>query len=81
MLVLAGMQAKRTLLMRHESDSKDNTYWLGMLTHLQAPSVSRKVKILPQATCCEFIIILGRQVYALVISMVADMQQWWRFGL
>jgi hypothetical protein len=28
--------------MRHESDSKDNTYWLGMLTHLQAPSVSRK---------------------------------------
>ncbi len=30
--------------MRHESDSKDNTYWLGMLTHLQAPSVSRKVK-------------------------------------
>ena len=44
MLVLAGVQAKRTLLMRHESDSKDNTYWLGMLTHLQAPSVSRKVK-------------------------------------
>ncbi|CAK9857354.1 unnamed protein product [Sphagnum jensenii] len=35
-------RAKRTLLMRHESDSKDNTYWLGMLTHLQAPSVSRK---------------------------------------
>jgi hypothetical protein len=32
--------------MRHESDSKDNTYWLGMLTHLQAPSVSRKVRIL-----------------------------------
>jgi len=35
-------RAKRTLLMRHESDSKDNTYWLGLLTHLQAPSVSRK---------------------------------------
>jgi hypothetical protein len=32
--------------MRHESDSKDNTYWLGMLTHLQAPSVSRKVRTL-----------------------------------
>jgi hypothetical protein len=30
--------------MRHESDSKDNTYWLGLLTHLQAPSVSRKVR-------------------------------------
>jgi len=35
-------RAKRTLLMRHESDSKDNTYWLGLLTHLQAPTVSRK---------------------------------------
>ncbi|CAM6089817.1 unnamed protein product [Calypogeia fissa] len=35
-------RAKRTLLMRHESDSKDNTYWLGLLTHLQAPSVDRK---------------------------------------
>ncbi|BBN04418.1 stromal processing peptidase, chloroplastic [Marchantia polymorpha subsp. ruderalis] len=35
-------RAKRTLMMRHESDSKDNTYWLGLLTHLQAPSVSRK---------------------------------------
>ncbi|KAL3693392.1 hypothetical protein R1sor_007043 [Riccia sorocarpa] len=35
-------RAKRTLMMRHESDSKDNTYWLGLLTHLQAPSVGRK---------------------------------------
>ncbi|KAJ7516395.1 hypothetical protein O6H91_22G056800 [Diphasiastrum complanatum] len=35
-------RAKRTLMMRHESDSKDNTYWLGLLTHLQAPSVMRK---------------------------------------
>ncbi|GBG59232.1 hypothetical protein CBR_g32249 [Chara braunii] len=35
-------RAKRTLLMRHESDLKDNAYWLGLLTHLQAPSVERK---------------------------------------
>eukprot|EP00249_Psilotum_nudum_P024970 c29336_g1_i1 orf=853-4701(-) len=35
-------RAKRTLTMRHESDSKDNAYWLGLLTHLQAPSVPRK---------------------------------------
>ncbi|CAM6089794.1 unnamed protein product [Calypogeia fissa] len=34
--------AFKTLLMRHESDSKDNTYWLGLLTHLQAPSVDKK---------------------------------------
>lgn len=35
-------RAKRTLLMRHESDMKSNAYWLGLLTHLQAPSVPRK---------------------------------------
>eukprot|EP00850_Spirogloea_muscicola_P018683 SM000174S03338 [mRNA] locus=s174:45802:51599:- [translate_table: standard] len=35
-------RAKRTLVMRHESDLKDNTYWLGLLTHLLAPSVARK---------------------------------------
>eukprot|EP00898_Chlorokybus_atmophyticus_P002810 jgi/Chlat1/352/Chrsp10S01473 len=35
-------RAKRTLLTRHESDLKDNNYWLGLLTHLQADSVPRK---------------------------------------
>jgi len=28
-------RARRTLLMRHESDLKDNLYWVGLLTHLQ----------------------------------------------
>ncbi len=28
-------RAKTTLLTRHESDLKDNTYWLGLITHLQ----------------------------------------------
>ncbi|CAI5976993.1 unnamed protein product [Closterium sp. NIES-65] len=35
-------RAKRTLIMRHESDLKDNAYWLGMLTHLQCDYVPRK---------------------------------------
>ncbi|EFJ29358.1 hypothetical protein SELMODRAFT_440740 [Selaginella moellendorffii] len=35
-------RAKRILMMRHESDCKDNKYWLGLITHLQAPSVGRK---------------------------------------
>ncbi|KAK6914416.1 Peptidase M16, C-terminal [Dillenia turbinata] len=35
-------RAKRTLLMRHEAESKSNAYWLGLLAHLQAPSVPRK---------------------------------------
>ncbi|KAG5532272.1 hypothetical protein RHGRI_026793 [Rhododendron griersonianum] len=34
--------AKRTLLMRHEAESKSNAYWLGLLAHLQAASVPRK---------------------------------------
>ena len=37
--------------MRHESDSKDNTYWLGLLTHLQAPSVKRKVLSIHTLSC------------------------------
>lgn len=36
-------QAKRTLIMRHEAESKSNAYWLGLLAHLQASSVRRKV--------------------------------------
>ncbi len=28
-------RARTTLLTRHESDMKDNSYWLGLLTHLQ----------------------------------------------
>ncbi|KAG9455542.1 hypothetical protein H6P81_000050 [Aristolochia fimbriata] len=35
-------RAKRTLLMRHEAETKSNAYWLGLLAHLQSPSVPRK---------------------------------------
>lgn len=35
-------RAKRTLLMRHEAETKSNAYWLGLLAHLQASSVPRK---------------------------------------
>lgn len=35
-------RAKRTLLMRHEAETKSNAYWLGLLDHLQASSVPRK---------------------------------------
>ncbi|KAJ4963796.1 hypothetical protein NE237_023735 [Protea cynaroides] len=35
-------RAKRTLLMRHEAETKSNVYWLGLLAHLQAASVPRK---------------------------------------
>jgi len=38
------LQARRTLLMRHEAEIKSNAYWLGLLAHLQASSVPRKVK-------------------------------------
>jgi hypothetical protein len=30
--------------MRHETEIKSNAYWLGLLAHLQASSVPRKVK-------------------------------------
>ena len=36
------LRAKRTLLTRHESDLKDNTYWLALLTHLQSEAVPLK---------------------------------------
>ena len=35
-------RAKRTLLMRHEAETKANAYWLGLLAHLQASTVPRK---------------------------------------
>ncbi|XP_073003346.1 stromal processing peptidase, chloroplastic [Typha latifolia] len=35
-------RAKRTLLMRHEAETKSNAYWLGLIDHLQASSVPRK---------------------------------------
>ncbi|XP_068647590.1 stromal processing peptidase, chloroplastic [Aristolochia californica] len=35
-------RAKRTLLMRHEAETKSNGYWLGLLAHLQSLSVPRK---------------------------------------
>ena len=39
------MQARRTLLMRHEAEIKSNAYWLGLMAHLQATSVPRKVEL------------------------------------
>eukprot|EP00798_Chlamydomonas_sp_ICE-L_P027064 gene27064-2297_t len=39
-------RAKTTLLTRHESDMKNNEYWLGLITHLQNPLVPLKT-----ATC------------------------------
>ncbi|XP_022965460.1 stromal processing peptidase, chloroplastic-like isoform X2 [Cucurbita maxima] len=39
-------RAKRTLLMRHEAEIKSNAYWLGLLAHLQASSVPRKVELM-----------------------------------
>jgi hypothetical protein len=36
------LRAKRTLLTRHESDLKDNVYWLALLTHLQSDAVPLK---------------------------------------
>ncbi|EFN58791.1 hypothetical protein CHLNCDRAFT_56893 [Chlorella variabilis] len=36
------LRAKRTLITRHDSDLKDNLYWLGLLTHLQADCVPLK---------------------------------------
>ncbi|KAL3617633.1 hypothetical protein CASFOL_037954 [Castilleja foliolosa] len=35
-------RARRTLLMRHEAEIKSNVYWLGLMAHLQATSVSKK---------------------------------------
>ena len=35
-------RARRTLLTRHESDLKDNGYWLGLLTHVQSEAVPQK---------------------------------------
>nr|XP_043618679.1 stromal processing peptidase, chloroplastic [Erigeron canadensis] len=35
-------RAKRTLLMKHEAETKSNAYWLGLIAHLQAASVHRK---------------------------------------
>jgi len=35
-------RARRTLLTRHETDLKDNTYWIGLLTHLQSEAVPAK---------------------------------------
>lgn len=29
--------------MKHEAESKSNAYWLGLLAHLQASSIPRKV--------------------------------------
>ncbi|KAF9601674.1 hypothetical protein IFM89_021726 [Coptis chinensis] len=36
------LRGKRTLVMRHEAETKSNAYWLGLLAHLQATSVPRK---------------------------------------
>ncbi|KAJ0520759.1 putative processing peptidase [Helianthus annuus] len=34
--------AKHTLLMKHETETKSNAYWLGLISHLQAASIHRK---------------------------------------
>ncbi|KAM3256021.1 hypothetical protein ACQJBY_048901 [Aegilops geniculata] len=36
-------EAKRTLLMKHEAETKTNAYWLGLLAHMQSEFVARKV--------------------------------------
>lgn len=33
--LLCAPTLQRTLITRHETDLKDNMYWLGLLTHLQ----------------------------------------------
>uniref|UniRef100_A0A383WE33 Peptidase M16 N-terminal domain-containing protein n=1 Tax=Tetradesmus obliquus TaxID=3088 RepID=A0A383WE33_TETOB len=46
------MRAKRTLMTRHESELKDNNYWLGLLTHLQSPDVPyKRVECLRDLRC------------------------------
>ncbi|KAF5785489.1 putative processing peptidase [Helianthus annuus] len=35
-------RAKRTLLMKHETETKSNAYWLGLISHLRAASIYRK---------------------------------------
>jgi len=44
-------RARRTLLARHETDLKDNSYLIGLLTHLQCDTVPRKdIKCLQELT-------------------------------
>merc|ERR1711959_406219 len=44
-------RARRTLLARHETDLKDNSYLIGLLTHLQCETVPRKdLKCLQELT-------------------------------
>ncbi|KAL0020811.1 hypothetical protein WJX79_007906 [Trebouxia sp. C0005] len=41
------LRARRTVLTRHETDLKDNMYWLGLLTHLQRDDVpGKRVEVL-----------------------------------
>ncbi|WOK95316.1 stromal processing peptidase, chloroplastic [Canna indica] len=35
-------RAKRTVLMRHEAETKSNAYWLGLMAHIQSSSIPRK---------------------------------------
>ena len=45
-------RARRTLLTRHESDLKDDVYWLGLLTHLQASgALAPSSTSLSRSTC------------------------------
>ncbi len=41
-VVLLVCRARTTIMTRHESDLKDNIYWLGLMTHLQNPHVPWK---------------------------------------
>jgi hypothetical protein len=47
-------QAKRTLLMKHEAETKTNAYWLGLLAHLQSSSVPRKVNFVYEGYKCAY---------------------------
>ena len=40
-------RAKRTLLTRHESDLKDNNYWIGLITHLQRDEARAHTAVAP----------------------------------
>ncbi|KAI3941657.1 hypothetical protein MKX01_018247 [Papaver californicum] len=43
-------RAKRTLLIRHEAETKQNAYWVGLLAHLQAFLFQeRKHKLCPRS--------------------------------
>ena len=62
-------RARTTLLTRHESDMKDNTYWLGLITHMQNDHVPfksvlclRDLKVMYEAATVEDVYHMYNQV-------------------